>query len=269
MTAKSPSPQHEKEIKSPLTLRKKITKRFKRKSVKSDKWKNSTSQEENPTGQTLKSPTLKINTVYKPTRRLIRFSPRKYRSRLYFRNGKIGCIDAENVGANKTNIEKTHAIVNYITSDLNYTDAMAKRASITSNIDNILSGESSDELPDSSLFKASSNYDYSAFESDDRGIADDGFQLSSVTDIDSFTIQPKSDDDLAILPDPEDDVIEDAVQHTVNDEEMGNNEAIPNMPNSASDPVLLVDFVDETTSKNPDSEEKPPHSAMSNHSNIT
>lgn len=266
--AKSPSPQHEKENKSPLTLRKKITKRFKRKSVKSDKRKNSTSQEEPSTGHPLKSPTLKINNVNKSSRRLIRFSPRKYRSRLYFRNGKIGCIDAENVGTYKTNIEKTHAIVNYITSDLCYTDEMTKRASITSNIDNILSGDSSDELPDSSLFKNSSNYDYSAFESDDRGIADDGFQLSSVTDIDSFTVQPKSDDDLVILPDPDDDVIEDDIQHTVNDEEMGNNESIPNMPNSASDPVF-VDFVDETTSKNLDSEEKPPHSAMSNHSNIT
>lgn len=269
MSAKRPSPEPERENKSSLTFRKKITMTFKRMSVKTDRRKNANTDENSVAAKAMKSPKIKLKSISKPSA-LIRSSPRKYRSRLYFRNGKIGCIDAENIGANKTNIEKTHALVNYITSDLNYTDQMTKRASITSNIDNILSGESSsDDLPGSNFFNPNSNYDYSAYESDDRGIADDGFQLSSVTDMDSFNVQPKSDEDLA---NQVDDAIEDAVQQHTVDEDVGNNEAVPNMSESASDSAF-VNFVDESMSKNPaDSEEKtpkPPPSAMSNHSNIT
>lgn len=268
----TPSPEHMKENKIPLTLRKKITKRFKRKSFKSEKRKNVNSQDE-PTikpNQALKSPTLKINTVGKSGRKLIRFSPRRYRSRLYFRNGKIGCIDAENVSAHQTNVEKTHAIVNYITSDLDYTNATAKRSSLTSNISDILSEQSSESLDDLPNSNSYFNFDYSVTESDDRGIADDDYYMNSLSDIDSFTVQPKSDEELATFADQTTDVIEGAVQQESIDEEMGNNDAAtPNMPTSASDPALL-DYIDETTSKNlPDSEDKAPNSAMSNHSNIT
>lgn len=266
---KSSSPQKE----SPLTLRKKITKRFKRKSIKLDKQKASNNQADTTTNQVLKSPTLKINSVNKPSRRLIRFSPRRYRSRLYFRNGKIGCIDAENVSANQTNIEKTHAIVNYITSDLdNYTCSSAKRSSLTSNISDILSEvstESLDDLPNSNSYF---NFDYSATESDDRGIADDDFFVNSLSDIDSFTVQPKSDDELTICgtKEPIVEVIEGAVQQQSNDVEMGNlDAATQNIPTSVSDSAL-VDFIDESASKQlAESEEKAPNSAMSNHSNIT
>lgn len=264
-----------KEKQSPLTLRKKITKRFKRKSIKSDKNKNANNQDESVTSGKnweLKSPTLKINTVGKTSRKLIRFSPRRYRSRLTFRNGKIGCIDAENVNSNQSNVEKTHAIVNYITSDLDYTNTAAnvKRSSLTSNISDILSEQSSESLDDLPNSNSYFNFDYSATESDDRGIADDDYYMNSLTDIDSFTVQPKSDDEIATFPDQNGtDVIEVDIQHQSIDEEMGNNGATPNMPTSVSDPAL-VDYIDETTSKmNADGDEKAPTSAMSNHSNIT
>lgn len=259
---KNDSPQHEKENKSPLTLRKKITKRFKRKSVKADKGKSATTQEDAP----VKSPTLKISTATKPTRKLIRFSPRKYRSRLYFRNGKIGCIDAENMSANQTNIEKTHAIVNYITNDLCYTGSTTKRPSITSNISDILSEQSSESLDDLPNSNSYFNFDYSVTESDDRGIADDDYYVNSLTDIDSFTVQPKSDEDT--LPDQKVDVIEMTIRQQSIDEEMGNKDATLAMPTSASDPTL-VNFVDEVISKVADPDDKAPGSAMSNHSNVT
>lgn len=197
---------------SPLTLRKKITQRFKRKSFKWEKSnKNSASNASemelssapaSASITTIKSPTLKINSVKSTGRKLIRFSPRRYRSRLTFRNGKIGCIDAENVTANQTCVEKTHAIVSYITSDLDNYHNMTnkttiKRPSLTSNISGILSevsSESLDDLPNSNSYF---NFDYSATESDDRGIADDDFYMNSLSDIDSFTVQPKSDEELA------------------------------------------------------------------------
>lgn len=269
--APNKSASSQKENKSPLTLRKKITKRFKRKSVKSDKRKSSNNQDESMSNQPLKSPTLKINTINKSSRKLIRFSPRRYRSRLYFRNGKIGCIDAENVSATQSNIEKTHAIVNYITSDLdNHTGPSAKRSSLTSNISDILSEESTESLDDLPNSNSYFNFDYSATESDDRGIADDDFYVNSLSDIDSFTVQPKSDDEeLTTCQEQSVEVIEGAVQQQSLDAERGNNDGTPNMPTSASDPAL-VDFIDETTSKHlAETEEKAPNSAMSNHSNIT
>lgn len=266
---KSSSPK--KEIKSPLTFRKKITKRFKRKSMKSDKRKPLNNQEESMPNQPLKSPTLKISMAGKPNRKVIRFSPRRYRSRLYFRNGKIGCIDAENVSANQTNIEKTHAIVNYITSDLdNYTCSSVKRSSITSNISDILSEESTESLDDLPNSNSYFNFDYSATDfSDDRGIADDDFYVNSLSDIDSFTVQPKSDEELTVCQEQNGEIIEDTIQQQTHDAEIGNNDATPKMPASTSD-ATMVDFIDEITSKQfGECEEKAPNSAMSNHSNIT
>lgn len=254
---------------SPLTLRKKITQRFKRKSFK---WEKSNKNSSNtgdmeltsaPASATLhrqqstttvKSPTLKINNVKSTGRKLIRFSPRRYRSRLTFRNGKIGCIDAENVAAHQTCVEKTHAIVSYITSDLddyhNTANKMTlKRPSLTSNISGILSEESSESLDDLPNSNSYFNFDYSATESDDRGIADDDFYMNSLSDIDSFTVQPKSDEELAtafteqvgsrgctvddivdddevyhdvVVVDGDDDVIVGTVEQPPNDVEMGN-----------------------------------------------
>lgn len=265
---KTPSSEHMKEVKSPLSLRKKLTKRFRRKSMKKSDNPQSENNQEDPANR-VTSPTLKIHST-KPNRKIsIRFSPRRYRSRLYFRNGKIGCIDAENVSANQTNIEKTHAIVNYITSELDSNNANAKRSSLTSNISDILSEQSSESLNDLPNSNSYFNFDYSPTESDDRGIADDDFYMNSLSDIDSFTVHPKSDEELAALADETTETIEGAIQQSPSvDEEMGND---PNsiMPTFASDSAM-VDFIDEATTKNvPETEDKPPNSAMSNHSNVT
>ena len=56
-----------------------------------------------------KSPTYKVNITQK--RRIKQFSPKKYKSRLYFKNGKIGCIEAENA---VSNLRSTHEIVKNI-----------------------------------------------------------------------------------------------------------------------------------------------------------
>lgn len=69
---------------------------------------------ENKTPSPAKRITYKIN-AYKvpPHRRQRPHSPRFYHSRLYFRNGRIGCVDAERSGQ-ASNIESTHALVKHI-----------------------------------------------------------------------------------------------------------------------------------------------------------
>lgn len=70
---------------------------------------------ENKTPSPAKRITYKIN-AYKappPHRRQRPHSPRFYHSRLYFRNGRIGCVDAERAGQ-ASNIESTHALVKHI-----------------------------------------------------------------------------------------------------------------------------------------------------------
>ncbi|XP_062132118.1 cyclic nucleotide-gated cation channel beta-1 [Drosophila sulfurigaster albostrigata] len=58
--------------------------------------------------------TYKINAYKAPAHRRQRpNSPRFYHSRLYFRNGRIGCLDAERSGQG-SNIESTHALVKHI-----------------------------------------------------------------------------------------------------------------------------------------------------------
>lgn len=243
------------EIKSPLTLRKRLTKRFKRKGSKTSNKQRKNQQE---TMQTyVKSPTLKVRSIPNPVRKLIRFSPRKCKSRLYFRNGKIGCIDADN-GPSK-NIEKTHAIIKYITSDLNYGEAATKRASITSNVSDILPEESSaslDDVPNSNL-----NFD-SPTESDDRGIAEDDYFVNSLSDIDSFTVHQKSDDETADRPQ----AIEFNVKHV--DAEMGIE--YENAQQLTCEPPLC-NFIDESKGNSilNEIEIRSPDSAMSNHSNYT
>lgn len=240
-TIETTSPTQTDEPKSPLTFRKRLTKRFKRKDSKSEQRKEK---------ESTKSPLLKVRTISRP--KLIRFSPRKCKSRLYFRNGKIGCIDADNLAANQSNIEKTHALIQYITSDLDYGDVMMKRASLTSNISDILSEESSgslDDLPNSNL-----NFD-SPTESDDRGIADDDYYyVNSLSDIDSFTIHQKSDEDER----PQ--VIEINVKQT--DAEQGNEHGV------GTKRLDGVAYINESETQQSNAL-NPPDSAMSNHSNTT
>ncbi|XP_053688606.1 cyclic nucleotide-gated cation channel beta-3 [Sabethes cyaneus] len=62
----------------------------------------------------VKSPTFKINITHK--RRIKTFSPKSYKSKLYFRNGKIGCLDAEEA---VSNLKSTHELVKRIINDEN------------------------------------------------------------------------------------------------------------------------------------------------------
>ncbi|XP_050080106.1 cyclic nucleotide-gated cation channel beta-3 [Anopheles maculipalpis] len=70
-----------------------------------------------PDGQrkVLRSPTYKVNITQK--RRIKSFSPKGgYKSKLYFRNGKIGCQEAENA---VSNLRSTHELVKRIINDEN------------------------------------------------------------------------------------------------------------------------------------------------------
>lgn len=68
---------------------------------------------ENKTPSPAKRICFKINAYKAPQRRQRPHSPRFYQSRLYFRNGRIGCVDAERSGQ-VNNIESTHALVKHI-----------------------------------------------------------------------------------------------------------------------------------------------------------
>ncbi|KAH8355178.1 hypothetical protein KR093_007647, partial [Drosophila rubida] len=69
---------------------------------------------ENKTPSPAKRITYKINAYKVPAQRRQRpNSPRFYHSRLYFRNGRIGCLDAERSGQGG-NVERTHALVKHI-----------------------------------------------------------------------------------------------------------------------------------------------------------
>lgn len=265
-TTTAPSPKRN----SPLTLRQKITKHFRRNSTKCEQPKST--KAEQSTNQKRSSPTYKIiNSATKSKtksnlrKKLIRFSPRKCRSRLYFRNGKIGCIDAENVTQNQTNIEKTHAIIKYITSDLERIDVSMKRSSLTSNISDILSEESTpsfDDIPNSNSYF---NFDCSPGESDDRGVTDEDFFVNSLSDIDSFTVHKTE-----VNTDQEaKNVIEVNVKEEAIDEEMANASTAMCLNSSSIEPAF-VNYEDELTIKDcKDLDEKgpmPPDSAMSNHS---
>lgn len=62
----------------------------------------------------VKSPTFKVNITQK--RRIKSLSPKSYKSKLYFRNGKIGCQEAEEA---VSNLKSTHEIVKRIINDEN------------------------------------------------------------------------------------------------------------------------------------------------------
>ncbi|XP_068144584.1 cyclic nucleotide-gated channel alpha-4 isoform X2 [Drosophila tropicalis] len=66
---------------------------------------------ENKTPSPVKKTTYKINAFKTPGRRHRPHSPRFYHSRLYFRNGRIGCVDSE---PSQSNIGATHALVKHI-----------------------------------------------------------------------------------------------------------------------------------------------------------
>lgn len=257
------SPQHSPESKSPMTFRKKITQRFRRHSsaAKVEMTKPPTQTDQQPSRQRRSPPTFKINRANKHNgrKKMIRFSPRKCKSRLYFRNGRVGCIDAENVGENQTNVEKTHALIKYITNSLDRPDVPIKRSSLTSNISDILSEESTsslEELPNSNSYF---NFECSPAESIERGVNDEDLFLDSLSDIDSFTV-PKADDELSYQEAKH--VIEVIVKEEVHDEEMAQNLDIPC---TADMEPALVRYEDELKESD-DKTHKPPDSAMSNHS---
>jgi len=69
------------------------------------------SNKENKCPSPVKRVTYKINAYKAPPRRHRPGSPRFYHSRLYFRNGKIGCVDSTE---HQNNVGATHALVKHI-----------------------------------------------------------------------------------------------------------------------------------------------------------
>ncbi|XP_058838343.1 cyclic nucleotide-gated cation channel beta-3 [Topomyia yanbarensis] len=69
---------------------------------------------DNSNSSRVKSPTFKVNITQQ--RRIKSFSPKGYKSKLYFRNGKIGCLDAEQA---VSNLKSTHELVKRIINDEN------------------------------------------------------------------------------------------------------------------------------------------------------
>lgn len=133
-----------------------------------------------------KRSTFKLKSI-RSKRKVLNFHPRKCPSRLYFRNGKVGCVDAdENATAtdSRTNIEKTHAIVKSITDSVDqFVEPFVceKRASITSNFSDLLSDESSISLQNSNSFF---NFECSPVESDDPIPTEDYLCVENLSDVD-------------------------------------------------------------------------------------
>lgn len=106
--------------------------------------------------------------------KIYNFSPRRCRSRLYFRNGKIGCVDIAGTSSeNLSNVQKTHAIVKSITenADIYPISAALKRSSFASTASDILSEDSSisfDDIPPCRF-----NFESSLPDSDDPIPTDD------------------------------------------------------------------------------------------------
>ncbi|KAH8291391.1 hypothetical protein KR054_011091, partial [Drosophila jambulina] len=72
---------------------------------------NSVSNKENKSPSPIKRVTYKINAYKAPPRRHRPGSPRFYHSRLYFRNGRIGCVESTE---HQNNVGATHALVKHI-----------------------------------------------------------------------------------------------------------------------------------------------------------
>lgn len=79
-----------------------------RKSMQSPNKENKSPPHKKATHGTASPPTFKIN----PYRRPKASSPKYTKSKLYFRNGKIGCVEMENIFG--SNIQSTHALVRNI-----------------------------------------------------------------------------------------------------------------------------------------------------------
>lgn len=130
------------------------------------------------------TPTLEV-AHEKPNRKIFNFNPLKYKTKLSFRNGKIGCIEDENVTDKRTNVEKTHAMIRCITDEAQSTVKVA-RPSLTSNISGILSEESSqsmDDIPNSNTYF---NFDCSIAESDDHDLTEEDLFLDSLSEMEMF-----------------------------------------------------------------------------------
>lgn len=166
--------ENEEPKKRSLSIRKKIVSRF---SGNSNKIANSEST------STKKRPTFKLKST-RSKRKILNFNPRKCPSRLYFRNGKVGCIDADENAAtdNRSNIEKTHAIVKSITDSVDqFVEPIVceKRASITSTFSDLLSDDSSISLQNSNSFF---NFECSPVESDDPLPMEDYMCVENLSD---------------------------------------------------------------------------------------
>lgn len=135
-------------------------------------------------GSAKKRPTFKLKST-KSKRKILNFNPRKCPSRLYFRNGKVGCTDADESATaddSRTNIEKTHAIVKSITDSVDqFVEPIVceKRASITSNFSDLLSDDSSISLQNSNSFF---NFECSPVESDDPIPTEDYMCVENLSD---------------------------------------------------------------------------------------
>lgn len=130
-----------------------------------------------------KRSTFKLKSA-KSKRKVLNFNPRKCPSRLYFRNGKVGCVDADESAAvdSRSNIEKTHAIVKSITDSIDQFEPTVceKRASITSNFSDLLSDDSSISLQNSNSFF---NFECSPVESDDPLPSEDYLCVENLSDV--------------------------------------------------------------------------------------
>lgn len=128
--------------------------------------------------------TFKINSN-KSVRKMMKFSPQRYKSRLYFRNGKVGCIEAEKDNNNLMNIQKTHAFVKGVT-EKNVENL--KPPSISPNIVDFSddSSPSYNDVCDSLYF----NFDFSNEESRPDGLDD---SINDYGDIEMQSINSKEE----------------------------------------------------------------------------
>lgn len=172
VTASTSDQPNEISNKRPMSIRKKIVSRFSNKIGSSN------------SGNARKRSTFRLKSA-KSKRKILNFNPSKCPSRLTFRNGKVGCIDADESAAatdSRSNIEKTHAIVKSITDSVDqFVEPIVceKRASITSNFDDLLSDESSISLQNSNSFF---NFECSPVESDDPIPTEDYLSVENLSD---------------------------------------------------------------------------------------
>lgn len=223
--------ENEKPRKRSLSIRKQIVSRFSGKIASSDS-----------TNAAKKRSTFKLKST-KSKRKILNFNPRKCPSRLYFRNGKVGCIDADESAAadSRTNIEKTHAIVKSITDSVDqFVEPIVceKRASITSNFSDLLSDDSSISLQNSNSFF---NFECSPVESDDPIPNEDYLCVENLSDVE-----------------PMDEVCGEAFKHHHSKD----------VQSAASHQLDVVQYVDEANN-DAAMNRLPTESAHSDHSNVT